>query len=866
MTSLVKSIVLSVCVASSLTFAGCKDEYLYDDTEPSKDMLGSSIYDYLKERGDFTYYTRLIDDLGYQETLSRTGSKTIFAANDAAFERFFQSNPYGVHSYDELTPSVKRELMNSSMINMAYLAEMLSNVSGSTGAIAGRAIRRSTSGSMLDKVTHVEDADLFSYPYWKRFNEKPLYIVADAPMLVHFTAKQMDVMGMTTDDFSLMVEGATFSGDDIYVNGIRVIRRDVICKNGYIHELEDVLLPAGTMADAIAEASDASLFNHLLNRFSAPYFDLSTSNKVKEFYNGSTPLRPSIGSVDSIFTRHFFNERNCSSGPNGESLSAYGMLYYDPSETTYSQASSEEDMGVMFVPTDEALNDYFNGPRGSYLRDAYGSWDNVPSSIMALFLKNHQKRSFSASLPHSWSTLTDETSYPIDVMPENVVHSKVTGNGVVYFVNTVFPPIDYQGVYASVLTAADTKIMRWAITDDWNNLSDTQAMRYYMYLRSMENMYNLLVPTDEALAKYRDPISWARGGANRELWKFIYDESSETVKAEVYSCDASGNAGELRRTVTSKSVIRNRLRDILDLHIVVGDNTDGTLSGYIDEGTSAYVLTKGGGTILTSGTGDRLRVNGAGDSQLGAPAATVITGSNGEPCRYSSDNGRTFFIDHLLHDATINVYDQLSSQPEYKAFLELCQGNEKVMTLFQNDKDIEEIFSTKTTTSSTGIGNIVSFFNNFRYTILVPTADALNAAFAADSKLCTWDEIERDDDLASKKRKTLYLLKFLKFHFIDNSAFITGVPYGPLTYETAARNDYDKFHKVTIQSDGRTLTIRGVDNTDAGNVAHVITTPGLYNVMARDLIVDDPDASKANNIVASSRAVIHLVDKALRFD
>ena len=864
-TSYLKCLVLSACLTSGLAFTGCKDDYLYDDTEPSKELLGSSIYDYLKERGDFSYFIRLIDDLGYQETLSRTGSKTLFPANDSAFERFFKDNPYGVRGYDDLTAAQKRVIMNSSMINMAYLAEMLSNVAGSDGPVEGRAIRRFTSGSALDDVAKVDDDELFANPYWSRFREKPLYMVSDAPMLVHFTPRQMSTMGMTGEDFSLMLNGAEWGGSEIYVNGIKVIRRDIICKNGYIHELEDVMMTSGTMADAIESAPEARIFNRLMNRFSAPYY-APESDQVKEFYNGSTPLRPSIGDVDSIFRKHFFNERSCQKGPGGESLAAYGLLYYDPSEVAYSQASSEEDMGTMFVPTDEAMEEFFNTGRGSYLRDAYGSWDNVPLDIMVMFIKNHQKRSFAASLPHSWSTLTDETSYPIAVTPQNVVRSAVTGNGVVYFVNTVFPPIDYQGVYASVLTADNTKVMKWAITDDWNDLSDTQAMRYYMYLRSMENMYNLLVPTDEALANYREPISWARGGSNREIWSFFYDEKDGTVKADVYACDEAANRGELKRTVTSKSVIRNRLRDILDLHIVVGENNGGQLSGYIDEGRSAYVLTKGGGTIAVSGIGEALRVNGGGDIEVGADQASVTVGSSGERCRYSSDNGRTFFIDHLLHDATVSVYDQLGAHEEFKAFFDLCRGHDQVFTVFQNDKDIEEVFSTKTSNSSTGIGNVVSFFNNYRYTILVPTAEALNDAFARDPKLYTWDQIAADANMTTKKEKTLYLLKFIRLHFIDNSAYVSGDAYGPLSYDTAARNDFGKFHKVMVESNGQGLAVRGADNASADNVARVITSSGLYNIMARDIIVDASEVSRATGITASSRAVIHLVDRALSFE
>ena len=861
---LLKCFLLSATVASGLTLGSCKDEYLYDDEEPPMEQLGASIYVYMQNDGHFTQFLRLIDDLGYSETLSRTGSKTLFPARDDAFERFYRNNPYGATCYEDLTPSQKRAIMNSAMINMAYLAEMLSNVKGNGAAVEGLAVRRFTSAGMLDDLVKVDDSELFANPMWKRFAEKPLYMVHDAPMLVHFTPKQMTTMGMTEEDFSLMLNGEEYDGGTIYVNGIKVVQTDIICKNGYIHVLEDVLLPAGSMADAIADAPDAKIFSRLLDKFSAPYYDESIDAQVKEFYNGSNPLRPSVAGVDSIFTKRFFNERSCTNSPLGESLSGYGLLYYDPSEATYSQSASEQDMGTMFVPTDQAMEEFFNTGNGSYLREAYGSWENVPTDILATFLKNHQKRSFTASLPHAWPTLTDETSYAINISADNVVRSEITGNGVVYFVNTVFPPIDYQGVYAPVLTADNTRIMKWAITDDWSNLSDLGAMRYYMYLRSMENMYNLLVPTDEALANYRDPISWARGGVNREIWEFQYVETTNTVRADVYASDEAGVKGEFKYTVTNKTTIRNRLRDILDLHIIVGDNSEGVMTGYIDEGNAGYVLTKGGGTIRTQGRENALRVSGAGDMEVGSEAASVFIGNTGVPCRYDSGNGRTFVIDQVVHDASTSVYTLLGSHPEYKAFFDLCLGHDQVFSMFANDAEVEEIFSSKTTNSTTGVGMIVNFFNNFRYTIFVPTAEALQQAFADDPDLYTWEEIALDSDFVSKRRKAIYLLRFIRFHFVDNSAFITGAPYGPLQYETAARNDSDKFHKVSVESDGSGMTVTSVDNP--ASVARVLTTSGRYNDMARDLIVNNSDVRQATEITASSRAVIHLIDKALKFN
>lgn len=756
--------------------------------------------------------------------------------------------------------------MNSSMVNMAYLADMLPNVTrydngNISGLGEGLALRRATSGSYLDSITVVPSDQIIDTKFWSRFREKPLLLVQDAPMLTLYTPQFMTTSGMTASDFSAML-AASYSPGDIYINSVRVVKKDIICKNGYIHVLQDVALPTGTMAEVIDTQADTKIFKQLLDKFCAPYYDQGRHEEALEYYDGSTPMRQPIaglGATDSIFTKRYFNENTASEGPNGENLANYGMLYYDPNQPTY---SSEQDMGVMFVPSDEAMNDYFNGSEGGYLRDAYGTWDNVPTDIVAMFIKNHQKKSFKASLPHLWGTLTDETSYALHISQANVVRAIPANNGMVYVINKVLPPIDYKGTYAPALTADNTTVMKWALTDDWSDLGDSEAMRFYMYLRSMENMYNLLIPTDEALHAYRDPVAWSKGGDSREIWDFKYEPSRNRVVADVYPCDEQGNiTGNRRRQETNKGVIRNRMRDIIDMHIVVGTNDGSQLGGYIDDGTAQYRLTKGGATIKVEGRGDQVSFIGGGDMELGIEPWGIAHASTGDICRYDSQNGRTFFIDHVLQDPTSSVYDILSTTPEFSTFFELCNGDEGVTRIFDNDIDFVDIFSTKHTTTSSAAGPVVNSFNNYRYTVLVPTNEALAAAFAADPKLCTWQEIANDANIDTKKEKALYLLKFLRYHFVDNSAYISGQAYGPLKYETGARNDYNKFHKVTIQSDGRSLNI-----TDArGDVAHVLTSSGRYNIMARDLILNNSDPTKANEITASSRAVLHLIDHVLNY-
>lgn len=247
--------------------------------------------------------------------------------------------------------------------------------------------------------------------------------------------------------------------------------------------------------------------------------------------------------------------------------------------------------------------------------------------------------------------------------------------------------------------------------------------------------------------------------------------------------------------------------------------------------------------------------------ELGLEPARVVYTETGHPCLYDSQNGRTFFVDHILHDPVKNVYDVLGEHEEFSRFFELCMGDEQVSTNFIDDPDFVDIFGTKYSKEAKicGIGHVVNNFNNYRYTILVPTNDALDAAFATDSNLWTWDEIAAEEDMSVKKEKALYLLSFLRYHFVDNSAYVSGESYGPMVYETGSRNEYDRFRRLTISSNGRDMTIQD----ESGKTSRVLTSTGCYNFMARDIIGNAEDPQNANQIFASSRAVIHLIDRAL---
>ena len=101
----------------------CSDDTLTG--QPS--WLGNSIYEELQKDGKYTVTLKLIDDLGYHDQMSKTGSLTIFVANDDTYGEWFKTNKWGVRSYEGLSTAQKKMLLNNAIVNNAYLIELLTN-------------------------------------------------------------------------------------------------------------------------------------------------------------------------------------------------------------------------------------------------------------------------------------------------------------------------------------------------------------------------------------------------------------------------------------------------------------------------------------------------------------------------------------------------------------------------------------------------------------------------------------------------------------------------------------------------------------------------------------------------------------------
>jgi len=912
---------LAVCGVTS----SCKDEYLLDDEKPS--WLNSSIYESLQKDGNYTMYVRLLSDADVNptnarpltEVLSRTGSKTVFVANDEAWDAFFKANAqrpesdpwHTATSYENLSVSQKKLLIHTSMLNNAIVMENLasSESSGTNPPTRGEYMRRYTDVEYTDTITYMDGNSLpVNYnvgnkekDYWSRFRTEKggngLYVVTDATpsMMVHFTNEHMKKAGVTDEDFSIFMRKER-NTEDVHIYDALLLEKDGVCENGYVNKTEKVLTPLPNMAEMIRTNGKTNIFSHMLDRWSAPFYNSTVTEAYKI-------LKASRGEEwnDSIFIKSYFSD--LSWGHEAQILDPDGNnfrdaqsndvgLKFDPGWNGYydEYAGPEYDMASMFVPNDETLWKYFSEGGGGWqliltyylkagtadeiaytapknLDELYQQIDQIPISTLRSLINIIMFKSFVGSVPSKMTKLRDDAQEQIfyEEDKDHIVDSKLTCNGVLYITDKVYGPADYTSVAAPAYISNTNLVLRWAIYNGSTSATDYMGLNYYAYLKAMQSRFVFFLPSDKALAYYYDPVSFT--SQKSRLISFNYKNGTFPIEYKMYAYNpATGEFGQnYSLEKMSDNEVTNRLKDILESHTLVLDGKEELDSDideyYLTKNNSAVKVKRENGKIVSVQGGFQLENEANGiEGFVGAANKDAFVEIKGMTNTYveeehSMNNGTTYILDAPIIPAASSVYNVFTNNgnndsEEFNSFYDLCATNENIIeacglitgtsTSERNAQKKKYMIFTDIKGPSQGI----QFFSNYQYTIFVPTPEAIDEAIA--NGLPTWEDIEADyeshlnaegdiatyEDSIRIQAKITYLTNFLRYHFADNSVFVDKSTFGSKDYVTASYDNDKGLFCKISMQRPQSDVLQVKDCTEDGKW---LTVSGKYNIMARDV-------------------------------
>ena len=956
----------------------CTDDYKWDDEKPT--WLNSSIYESLQtgmkdDQGNVTHtfsnYLRLLEDRdvnpegvrNLKDVLSKTGSKTVFVADDNAWEAFYQRNAtlpetnpwHNATSYNRLSPAQKKLLIHASMLNNAIVMENLASSDGQGDAAPARGqyMRRYTDVDLVDSITFLpaeevpytyNAADDENRNFWKEFDSrhgdgKGIYLVLDSTrsMMLHFTQEHMANHQITNEDFAKFM-GKDRNTRDVHIYDALLVAQDGVAENGYVNVTEKVVTPLPNMAELIRTNGNTNIFSHMLDRFSYPYRNAAVTESYKK-------LHPDFDGI--IYTKHYFalngvGGKSQTITPTGQKFAdekGEAYLQYDPgwNEFRY-EFDAREDMAAMFVPNDKTMFEYFTeGGAGwqlvlTYAEDPYAEVaegdfdalyrkiDQIPLSTLKDLINVIMFNSFNNAVPSKMMDLRDYQSREEMFTPEDVAlidTCMMACNGAVYVMNKVYGPASYISVAAPANISTTNLIMKWAINNGADQSNDQMHLNYSAYLMAMRSNFTFFLPSDEALKRYYDPVSFT--SQKPRIIEMAFLEKSSTLPVAVgkilykYITPANAaaegrEAGEIGDRYNAdnleKSELINRLKDILESHTIVHDGTnpiDNADQYYITKNNSAVKVTKDAqNNIIKVQGGFQLENERAGvvgsmtnvRPSRGIQGIEVTTANTNHMA-----NGTTYIIDDspiipasksvysIMHDEFGDVCEQFYEMTNVSAHSEVikaCGMDISTLAVWVDGK------------TAGGVDQNVKFFSNYLYTVFVPTNEAIEEARA--NGLQTWEEIEADyeslpmtDDGTEKRilngadstrlqAKITYLNNFVRCHFVDNSIFVDNSERTEADFITSSydidNGVFVKVHTSRTKEGGETrLHVRD----DQGGPLLTVQDD-MQNIMARDIVcLYDPNGNYSgakrsptgersmNNIVlqSSSFAVLHQIDGVL---
>lgn len=617
--------------------AGCVKE---PDKYERPDWLKGKLYTQMQEIPELSTFSRCVELTGYDEIINVSGSYTVFAPSNEAFDAYFTSHPQYTSVEDiplgELSrivkyhivqdPWTKSQLRKLDIYGWIDTMDIANNIP--------RGFKRETLLKEDDRkfgvnwefgkgevITDTLNADIIR----RLATDSRKYV----PI---FYSEYFSINNLPTSDYQFYFDRPFDGSDDLYYAGAKIISDEMFAENGFVYTIDRVVAPLRNGYEIISDEAGSnafSKFKDLINEFPEFSFNQQKTNAQAGVDLGLE--------VDSLFDLSFpdlaFDLTNEMTDPPPGS---YGL----PSNVTVRYHHG------LIAPTDQAMDlldsEFFQVAGG------WGSLAGAPANIRRIIANTHmsQYEVFPSSFENGF--LNGEMDI-VTLNRSDIVQEEFGSNCTFIGVNKAIVPRAFSSVTGPVyLRRGYSKIM--------NVIEETGILPL---LKKRNNDFSFFVESD------------LNSGSDSTL---VYDELSGRFYAYVIS--EFGEPFRIRYSRTS-------LRNLLLTHISNTQPTGMARKEFIPNLAGTHL-------IFNNETGE---VSGTAPTTEGYQGSAIV--QEYPQVLSEADNGTTYEIGNWFSFSGLNLYTQLSINfPTFHALLQKAGlSQDKLNTYsFINETDYYTVF------------------------------------------------------------------------------------------------------------------------------------------------------------------------------
>jgi len=496
-----------------------------DDYYKTPDWLKGSIYEVLKERGNYTIFLKGVDLANMKAMVDGKSILTVMAPTDDAFTAYLDKY-YGGKKIEDLPVDEVSKLIGFHILYYSFTKDMLINFRPKEGDGATETEKNKNAGLYYKFRTKSQDAiTLETDTAGNQVNVYHLERFLPVFSYRMFQTKQIDPVY----NYEYFFSDTPWKGADGFnVSNAAVNEYAVIADNGYVYMIDRVLRPLETIYKELASNPDYSDFLQLYNAY--------------QYYVIDPLLTLEYGNGTDLYQHYHSN--NLPSIACEWPVSDYRAVS-QLANTSYS----------IFAPNNAALRGFFD----DYWRvGGYNSLDEVsPTSVN--YLLNNCVYAASMVFPEEIKKGLVENSlgtiikFDVDAVPKE--NRKVCVNGVLYGCDVLTPPAMFGSV-----TGPAYQHKKYSYFLDMLANSDL-----VMTLASDETRYLMLYPSNELME--RTGITM---GSDGYLYKgTVRLNGIPYVYAHVVSLD--GTTGSYNEIPSSGTHVFRTLSPTMNLYWYVKD-------------------------------------------------------------------------------------------------------------------------------------------------------------------------------------------------------------------------------------------------------------------------------------------------------